>query len=683
MSLRGASATSAGLAATLTAAALLARGGNHVGRTAAVEVALVLAAGLVLAATLLMARRERQLHGLAALLCFVAFTGVTALSMSWSIAPDESLVEAARTFTYLAIFAAAVAAARLAPDAAPAVVGGILLASVAVVAYALASRIWPGSFGDALGARLGEPYGYWNALGANAALALPAALWLGTRPTGSTLGRALAMPALGMLILTVLLTQSRGALMAGVLAVGLWLVVVPLRLRSLVVLLVPAAAAAPVAAWALSKDPFTEVLQPLAARQAVAGDFGLLVLLMVALLLAAGLAWERICSGHTASLVLRRRAGIAALVVAAALPLGLLTSVALSEGGVSGRLSELTDDSATPPEGAARLGSLSSSRGSYWRQAGKVFNERPGLGTGAGTFGVARLPYRKDSGVSRHAHGFLAQTAADLGLLGLAAALALFGAWLVAAARATAILPRRAAEPRPDWSTERAALCALALCAVAFGFHSAVDWTWFVPGPSAMALVAAGFVAGRGPLPAAGAPAAAAVRRAPRLRLRPAPVAAAAGVLVTAALCAWAVWQPAASERASDHAFDDLASGDVDGAAKEAEHAREVNPYSPEPLYVQAAVLLAMHRERDAYRTLERAVIEHPRDPEPWLRLGRFELDKLDLPARALETAAGARRLDPHSVQAAELTRRAAAELGIDAAAGRPQPRDRASAEVR
>jgi hypothetical protein len=43
-------------------------------------------------------------------------------------------------------------------------------------------------------------------------------------------------------------------------------------------------------------------------------------------------------------------------------------------------------------------------------------------------------------------------------------------------------------------------LVALALSALVFGLHSLVDWVWFVPGPAAMAMVAAGFVAGRGPL---------------------------------------------------------------------------------------------------------------------------------------------------------------------------------------
>ena len=684
MSLPRASAASAALGATLAAVALLARGGNDTGRMAAVEISIVLIAGLVVAAAVLLLRRDEPLHGSVALTCFAVFTAITALSMTWSIAPDDTLQEAARSFAYLAIFAAAVAGARIAPEGSAVVVRAVVVAATAVVVYALASRIWPGSFGDALGARLGEPYDYWNALGATAALGVLPALWIGTRPTGSPLGRALALPALGLLILTILLTQSRGALGAAAIAVVVWLAVVPLRLRTLVVLAVPAAAAAPVAAWALSKDAFTEALQTLEAREAVAGDFGLLVVLMIVALLAAGIAGERLAGARALPLVTRRRVGIAAIAAACVLPLGAVAAVAVSDRGLSGTLSdrvdELTDDTTAPPEGAARLGSVSSSRGGYWRQAGNVFEERPAVGTGAGSFRISRLPYRKDLTVSAHAHGFPAQTIADLGLVGLAASLALLGAWLAAAARATGFERRRERQTRVEWSTERTAVFALALCAVTFGLQSTIDWTWFVPGPSAIALVAAGFVAGRGALPALGEPSSRAAAAPLTLRREPARLAAAAGVLVGAGLCAWAVWQPEASERANDRAVERLEDGDLTAAAREADHARDVNPYSPEPLYVKAQVLLAARRPTPAYHTLEQAVKEHPRDPDTWLRLARFELEELDLPARAVESIRGAFHLDPYSPQAVLLIRRANRQLGIDAQAGRAQPRERASA---
>ena len=217
-----------------------------------------------------------------------------------------------------------------------------------------------------------------------------------------------------------------------------------------------------------------------------------------------------------------------------------------------------------------------------------------------------------------------------------------------------------------------------------FGLHSLLDWIWFVPGPTVAALVAAGFVAGRGPLGwrarAGGGgcqPAETAGGRARRGRRDAArPAVAAAAVLVTALLCAWAVWQPERAHRATDNALAALDRGDLDEAADEAERARDIDPYSPEPLWAQAEVLAEQRRLRRAYRTFEQAVIEHPHDPEPWLRLGRFELDEVGMPARAVDTATVAMEVDPRSRQAVELRDRAQAALSRVGAplSGEPAP---------
>ena len=79
-------------------------------------------------------------------------------------------------------------------------------------------------------------------------------------------------------------------------------------------------------------------------------------------------------------------------------------------------------------------------------------------------------------------------------------------------------------------------------------------------------------------------------------------------------------------------------------------------------------MLTAAGRPTDAYETLEQAVLEHPRDPETWLRLGRFELDELDLPDRAIETALGAFVVDPYSRGAVLLKERAQAAGGSEPA---------------
>ena len=655
------------LGAALAAVAFGAAGGTELGRTSFVEVLLVLAGGALVALAVLQAR-PGPLNGGTSLLAFSALALVTAVSITWSIAPELSYVEAGRVLAYLAVFAGGVAGARLAPQATPAVIKGVLLGALAVVAYALASRIWPGTLAEnELSNRIQQPFGYWNAVGTTAALAVPAALWLGARRAGSVTGRALAYPALGLCLVAILLSQSRGALAVAAIGAVIWLAVVPLRLRSLPVILLPVLGAAPVSAWALSKDAFSKSLQPLSVKQGIAGEFGLLLLLMALLLLVAGLAVNLGLARQAPPMRLRKRIGISAAAVACLVPLVLFTSVAFSDRGLGGtigdRVDELTSESTSAPgEGAERFAAASSTRAKYWREAGKVFDDRPGLGTGAGTFGLARLRYRKDEGVSRHAHGFVAQTIADTGLLGLGASLALLVAWLAAALRATGLLPRLRRFPstlgRRDWDSERVALVGLGLVPVVFGLQSIIDWTWFVPGPAVMSLVAAGFVAGRGqlgavalPEPTVVMPGAAASAPEPR-RGR---AIAAAAVLVCSALFAWAVWQPEASDKGSNRALELSDSGDHPAALAEARDAADANPLSPRPLFVQAAAQTRAGQESAAGATLERAVLRYPGDPQTWLRLASFQLGTLDRPRAALATSQGALYLDPLSKAAREL----------------------------
>jgi len=133
-------------------------------------------------------------------------------------------------------------------------------------------------------------------------------------------------------------------------------------------------------------------------------------------------------------------------------------------------------------------------------------------------------------------------------------------------------------------------------------------------------------------------------------------------VLVTAVLCAWAVWQPERAARASERASELLDDGDTAAADRQARRAREIDPYSPDPLYAQAAVFTERGSFELAYRTYEIAIMEHPRDPDAWLRLAALELD-LDLPRRALATLEGAARVDPRSARIPPLIETARASL--------------------
>jgi O-Antigen ligase len=650
----------------LAGVAFGAAGGTELSRTTVVEILMVLLSGVVVAAAVVWGR-SGPLYGATALLLFALLAAVTAVSVTWAVVPELVYVEAGRTLAYLGVFAAGVAAARLAPRGTQVAIKAILLAAIAAVCYALAARVWPASLGEhEISNRIGQPFEYWNAVGTTAALAVPGLLWLGSRRGGSIAGRVLAYPALGAAILAILLTQSRGALVAAAIGAIAWFAIVPLRLRSLPVLLLPSVGAGLVAAWALSKDAFAETAQPLAVKESVAGEFGLLVLLMAVVLTGAGLAVNVGATRLRPAVRVRRRLGVAALALACAVPLAAFTSVAFSDRGLGGtiedRVDELTSETQTAPaeQGAGRFAAASSTRGKYWREAGRVFADRRAIGTGAGTFAVARLRHRTDASVTRHAHGFVPQTLADLGILGVVVTTALLLAWLVAAARATALHPRfrpRNGETpsRRDWNPDRAAVVALALIAIVFGLQSAIDWTWFVPGPAAMALVAAGFVAGRGPAAALPEGPAGLDLREPLRNPSPPRLLSASAVLAAALLTAWAIWQPEAADRATGDAIALADAGDADGALAKTRDAADTNPLSAEPLLVGAAIATQAGREEEARVALEQAVLKFPGDPDTWFRLAAFQLGTLNRPADAAQTIRGALYLDPHSALARQL----------------------------
>ena len=653
------------LGAALTGIAFGAEGGTELTRTTVTGMLMVAVSGMVIAAAFLWGRRE-QVHGTTTVLLFALLALLTAASVLWSIVPELTYVEAGRTFAYVAVFAAAVASARLTRRAAPQLLLGLLIGAIIPVLYALASRVWPGALAEnEVSNRLGQPFDYWNAVGCVAAIAVPICLWLGSRRTGNPILRVLAYPAMGVSVVAILLTQSRGAAAAAAVGAIAWFVLVPLRLRSLPVLLLPLGAGAAVSAWALSKDPFTKAFQPLTAKEAVAGDFGALVLLMLVLLILFGAAVETGAERRAPSARMRRRIGIAAVTAACLVPLAAFTSVAFSERGIGDRIDELTSETqVSPGEGGGRVFGAASSRGKYWREAFRVFDDRPMEGVGAGAFEKARLRHRTDASVTQHAHGWIPQTMADLGLIGLAVTTLLFLAWVLAALSATGLVPRQLLRggadatppPRRDWDTDRIAVVTLALVPLVFGIQSLLDWTWFIQEPAVMALIPAGYLAGLGPLGESVDPAtpAAAERR---IQWRPdaGRIVTALVAVVTALLLAWAIWQPEASDRATNQALALLDEKKFDQALAKTDDAEDLNPLTPDPLLVRAAIETAANHEADAQQSLERAVLLFPGDPQTWYRLAAFQLGTLDAPEQALDTIRGMLYLDPHSKAGAQI----------------------------
>lgn len=704
------------LAATVLVAGVLcfatfeAGGGLLLEPMTVVELVLTLASGLIVAGVVLLAPRGTRAHGAWPVGLLLAFTALTALSVGWSVAPDSSWQDAGRMLSYSALFAAGVGLARVCPRAWRALLGGVALSALTVCVYALLTKVLPHQLDPHdIYARLQEPYGYWNSVGLTAALGAIACLWLGARRDGHGLLGALAYPAMGLLLVTLMLAYSRGALAALAIGVALWMAIVPLRLRGARVLIVSGLGAAPVVAWDFSTHALSHESIGLAARVSAGRQLGVLLMAMVLVLTAVGVALSFSSARRPSSERARRRAGallIALIVLALAMGAGAL---AASRRGFTGTISHdlrsLTNPNApVPPNTPGRLTAIGSVRARYWKEALQAFEAHPLLGVGAMGYEIARLRYRKETLDVKHSHGYVVQTLSDLGLVGLALTLALLAVWLACAARATLPLDRRLAirtspgflggrialpsavswrRAHAAYTPERIGLLSMLSIVVAFGAHSFADWTWYVPGNACVALLCAGWLAGRGPLsldgpsPFAsgdGAPAQAELENtlvlpgAPRrflhdgraswrervslrlpsgLRFAPRRLVLAAFVMAFALVAAWTEWQPQRSAEASEQALT-LLSRSPAAARDMARTGVSRDPLSAPALFTLAAVQRASGERALGRATLQMAVRLQPSNPQTWLELGLY--DRHAYPHAALRELRAAVYLDPQSI---------------------------------
>jgi tetratricopeptide (TPR) repeat protein len=658
---------SVALAATLAASAFIANGGLQLGSSTLVEIAVVAIAALLVAAAVVVVGFESPLHGGLTLAGVAALGALTGLSITWSLYPSDSWVETSRTLSYVAAFASGIAAVRLARGRWPAIVAGALLALATVTAWGLATKIAPAWLApDETYARLREPFGYWNAVGVTAAMAMPLCLWLGTRDQGRRLVNALAWPLLGLFTLTMLLSFSRGSIVAAVVGVAVWLAIVPLRLRSLAVLVPSILVAGAVTAWAFGQSALTDDRVALADRKEAGIEFGLMLAALIALLLVAGIVIQRRAERRPLSEQARRRIGTGAIALVAATPLIVIVALAFTDRGIGGTISDrwhdlTTADAATPQNEPGRLIETASVRSIYWDRAIKVWEDHRVAGAGAGSFAQAQLQFRDKPARAKHAHGYVVQTLADLGLVGLAVSLIALALWFVAAVRTLSLRRAKPGERAPPWTGERIALAALVAVVIVFGVHSTLDWTWFVPAVAMTALFSAGWIAGRGPLgavdvadaaaaaPPSGTPPSTAAPKRRQLQGR----ALAAGLVLTVALLsALAMAQPWRAQQQGEDALSFAQAGDFAGARAAAEKAKDLNPLSADPYFESAAVEDAAGNDSAAVAELERAVQVEPANPEAWRRLGDYYLAPLSKPDDALPVLRGALFLDPMSEEA-------------------------------
>lgn len=624
------------------------------------QIALVLiSVGAGMAAVSLGARG--RVWGAVSLGLFGALAALALLSISWSVQPANSWLDTNLTLAYLAAFATGLALARIVPERWAAILGSVVVVSVVVSGYALMAKVFPTTVASGqslLGARLSAPFGYWNAVGLLAGLGLPACVWLGARHAGHPALRALAVPAVGVLVATILLSYSRGGLLASVIGLAWWFVLVPLRLRGALVLVLGAIAGGGVALWALGTPGITSDGQTVAAQTAAGHAFGLVLVVMLVVSFAVGLGAAFATDRIELSPNDRRRAGAVLLAALACVPVVGVIGLASSSRGLTGELSRgwtlLTSSTVgSGGQSASRLLAPDNSHARYWSEGIKVGEHALLAGAGGLGYATASLRYSSAGGNAANAHSYVIQTFADFGLVGLAVTAALLVAWAVAARRAVGLrrpslrwLRSRgresAEEPVPERAAERAGLLTMFAVVLIFGVSSAIDWTWFIPGLAVPALVCAGWLAGRGPLAEPIGRASRAQAREPRTAARSGPretvaaaartfmaapgqIAAIAAIAAIGLLAAWTIWQPLRSADADGAALAALSSDHPAAALADARSAAAADPLSAEPLYYQSDIYGALGDNAAAHAALEANVALQPANPATWLQLGEYD----------------------------------------------------------
>ena len=402
-------------------------------------------------------------RGLIALAGLIGLTAWTAIAGEWAplAGPAEDDVE--RLLLYLGLFVAALLA-LCDPRARRLLEPAMAASALITVGYGLAGRLLPGIFelerSASANGRLEQPLTYWNAMGALAAIGLVLGARLAADPRRPRWLRTAALAAAPVLGLGIYLSFSRGALLA--IALGLTVLVVLAPSRAQVSAAIAAVLGSLAAALLAAQLPAVESLDRVddAERQ------GLLMLALLALTCAATTigALRAMRAGEAspdATAPSRRGSWVAIAVVGAVV---LIPLVGAPLGLKSG-------DTVASGADASRFGSVGSNRYAYWRVALDTFAEHPLDGVGPGGFRVEWMRERDIVESVRDAHSLQLETAAELGLPGLAFLVLLFGGVIAAA--------------RVAWPGLLGACAAL----VSWATAAAVDWNWEMPALGALGLL--------------------------------------------------------------------------------------------------------------------------------------------------------------------------------------------------
>jgi O-antigen ligase len=614
-----------GVSAVLLAVALFASNGSAYGPVVFVGglAVLVVGAAVSLAGLGVLAWPRLDRFALASVLLLAAFVCWTGLSVLWSIVPDQSWQYLNRSLVYVAFLVLGLFVGVSLPQAARRTAAVLTVLLAAVILWALAGKVLPALFPDgARIARLRDPIGYWNGLALLCAMALPLSVWSAIRREHPRLVRTAGVVLAFLTTVALLLTYSRGGAVVALVAVGIYVAFCGRRLEALAALAIAVPPALVVSAWAFSRPGLVDDGQSYDNRLHDGLILGAALVVLGAGVAAA--AWVAIAREDRWRARFRWQPSGTRLAVGAVAALAVV--VLLVSGGhpvdwLRDGFNEFTNPTSTAGSSPERITSLSSnSRWTWWKEAWRLWEDNPVVGTGAASFAVARRPIRENTTYATEPHNLALQFLAETGLVGLLLAA---GAWVTGGVALVRALRRFE-------GAEHSAALALAVAAVAYLLHALVDYDWDFLALTAPLMLILGVLLG------AAAPG---VRRARSLVWSVAGIAVA--LVVVSSLAA-----PWLASRKVDDAFAALRESQPERALDDAKTAKSLNPLSLEPLLAQAAAEEAQGDQVAALRAYQDAVRLQPENPRGWFELGQFELNA-GLRERGIEDLERSRELDP------------------------------------
>ena len=531
-----------------------------------------------------------------------AFAAWSYITIAWADQRADAWDGSNRTALYASLFAL-FALWRIRARAAVVLVGALAIAIALIGVVELLSAAGGDPGDHFIDGRLAEPVGYPNGNAALWSSAFFPCVVLGSRRETGALLRALFVGSAVILGGLALMGQSRGWLFTVPLAVLLFLLITPQRVRTTLTFALALGACG--AAVPAILDVYDDSGPPLAGAVDDA-TVAILGAAAVAAALAGMAAFADRAQRRSRSL--DRRAGqVLAVVCAFAVVAGTVTYVA-ARGSPFSDVADAWDEfksEGNPRRGdtSNRLGELGSNRYDFWRVAWGEFAGAPIAGIGADNFQQAYLLKSRSTEQPRYPHSVELRTLSQTGLIGTALLAVAFGAALLAALRAL----RRRSGPA------RAAAAAGLGVFVYWVVHGSVDWLWEIPALGGAAFALLGLAAGLAPRRIAIRPA---ERRRPfAAGVRAVPVVAVAAVLL------WSLGGPWLSDRYVDQALDVWPSDPAAGFDR-LDRAAGLNPLSVEPDYAAGSIALRLDRPREAIERFRAAVDREPGDASSRLQLG-------------------------------------------------------------